>query len=619
MHYIKSKFISYTLPLSGNIVLRPEHTRVITPNGTGFFLGALCYRYSKIVGKNCYIVSGSLITARITWVGKLIYLFSYLVEHDPRRDISIACIFRSFAQYIRWCDSEGLNDVLRGNKNKDYEAYSLYSLYLSEKVKTHQIKSAGAHAMQSQIKEVYSEIFEDPQFYEGVPNIPKRNDSESTEPPCEDRQSKTLSLCMSIFQGISDFILDAHPYPFFIKMPEYLKFQDNGFWISHTVHWFDLSHLHTGLPVNGSIDYVSGKTRTAQELSELTGDSLDLCKRRIYKCEFYRLKANIDTRCSSRLDKARLAMSAFYILFIANTGINSAQAKSLEWDDEYTEERSNKVGFKTIKYRASGKVIHFEIQSKFTKHFKKYLKLREYINKNSSVNLLFGYQSKNRVTTPNIKSLVYIVNKLDPMLDFVMPMEWRAAKSDWYIRNHDPSLASLALQNTERTIIKNYAAGSHSKQANELGAFFEAISNLGINIEDSSNNHTVSSIGHCIDPLHPKALINVKAIEPDCKQPEGCLFCDKFVIHSDDQDIRKLFSCLFCLDKTAHLSTSIDDYEDIFGPVRKRIGLIIDKVSSLSDKHKNMVNRIKSEVMEEEELDLYWESKLSMLVEIGVI
>lgn len=104
MHYIKSKFLSYTLPLSGDIVLRPEHTRVITPNGTGFFLGALCYRYSKIVGKNCYIVSSSLIPERITWVRKLIYLFSYLVEHDPRRDISIACIFRSFAQYIRWCE-----------------------------------------------------------------------------------------------------------------------------------------------------------------------------------------------------------------------------------------------------------------------------------------------------------------------------------------------------------------------------------------------------------------------------------------------------------------------------------------------------------------------------------
>ncbi|KXZ70272.1 hypothetical protein [Acinetobacter venetianus] len=617
MSYIKPKFLSYTLPLSENIILRPEHTRAITPNGTGFFLGALCYRYSKNVGKNCYIVPDSLIPARIAWVRKLIYLFSDFIEHDPRRDISIAAIFRSFAQYIRWCDSEGLNDVLTGNKTKDYEAYSLY---LSEKVKTHQLKSAGAQVTQSQIKEIYLEIFEDPQFYEGVPNIPKRNDSEPTEPPCEDRQSKTLSLCMSIFQGMSDFILNGHPYPFFIKTPEYLKFKDNGFWISHSGHWFDLSHLYTGLPVyNGPIDYISGKTRTAQELSELTGDSLNLCKRRIYKHEFYRLKANIDTRCSSRLDKARLAMSAFYILFIANTGINNAQAKSLQWDVEYTEERNDKVGFKTIKYRASGKITYFEIQSRFIKHFKKYLKLREYVNNDSSVNLLFGYQSKNRVTTPNIKSLVNTVNKLDPMLDFVMPMEWRAAKSDWYIRNHDPSLAALALQNTERTILKNYAAGSHAKHAIELSLFFDTISNLGINIEDDSNNHTVSSVGHCIDPLHPKALIKVKAIESDCKQPEGCLFCDKFVIHSDDQDIRKLFSCLFCIDQTAHLSASIDDYEDIFGPVRKRIGMIIDKVSSLSNKHENMVNRIRSEVIDKEELDPYWESKLSMLIEIGVI
>lgn len=296
MSYIKANFISYTLPIPKNIVLITEQVKVITPQGKCVVFGSLCYRESKASGINHYIIPESLIQARIGWVNKLIYLFSDFVEYDPRRDTTVVAMFRSFAQYIRWCDSEGLYEVLTGNKSKDYEAYQLYSLHLSEKVKTYQLKSAAAQVSQSQIKEVYSEIFEDPKFYEGVPNIPKKNDSEPIETPCEDRQSKTLSLCMAIFQGISDFILDAQPYPFFIKTPTYLGFKDNGFWMSHSLHWFDLQHVYSELPAYYlSIDYITGKTRTAKELSELTGDSLDLCKIRIRKYELTRQKLNVDT------------------------------------------------------------------------------------------------------------------------------------------------------------------------------------------------------------------------------------------------------------------------------------------------------------------------------------
>lgn len=616
MTYIRVNFSSYVLPLSESTVIIPEHTKVLTPKGVSLVLGALCYRQSRNAGNHCYIIPDTLIQARIAWVRKLIYLLSDYIKYDSRKEISVAAIFRAFAQYIRWCDSEGLHDVLTGDKTKDYEAYRLFSLQLSEKVKNHQIKSSHAKGRQSHVKEIYSEIFEDPQFYEGVPNIPSINDSEPTETPCEDRQAKTLSFCMSIFQGISDFILNARPYPFFIKIPNYLGFKDNGFWMTHSNHWFDLGHVYSSNRIFYPIDYESGKVRTAQELSELTGGSLFLCRLRIRSSELNRQKLNINTRCTSRLDKARLAMSAFYILFIANTGINNAQATALEWNDDYTEERG-KVGFKTIKYRASGKIVHFEIQSNFTTHFKKYLKLREYINKDSSVNLLFGYKGKSRLTSPNIKNLIRVVNKLDPTLDFVMPKEWRAAKSDWYIRNYDPSIAAQALQNTEHTILKNYATGSHVKHANELSNFFDALSNLEININDDSK-HKVSSVGHCINPMYPKALINLKAIEPDCKQPEGCLFCDKFVIHSDEKDIRKLFSCLFCIEQTAHLSASIDDYENIFGVVRRRIEMIVNEVAYLSNEHAKMISKIKREVMEEEKLDPYWEVKLSMLIEIGV-
>ena len=56
---------------------------------------------------------------------------------------------------------------------------------------------------------------------------------------------------------------------------------------------------------------------------------------------------------------------------------------------------------------------------------------------------------------------------IDPQLPKVTPRQWRAAKSDWLIRNKDPATAALLLQNSERTTLRAYAAGSESTHMQE--------------------------------------------------------------------------------------------------------------------------------------------------------
>lgn len=619
MTFIRALFPAYKLPLPQYVALRPERARLEVTSGACLPISSICYKKVRHKGVYCYIVPSSIVKERIPWARKVIYLFSDLIRYDSRREVTIMGIFRAFLQFIRWCDQNGLDDVLIGNKSKDREAYREYSFYLKEKVRAHKLKSVGSIVMQSQVKEVYVAIFEDPQFHQGVPNLTNRNDTESIEVPCEERQSKTLALCVSIFYGMSEFVVENKPYPHFVKLPQYLNFKDDGVWITHSSHWFDVSYIHSPQLKNKTIfNYELGKNRTANELAELTCSEVSLCVDRLKKNKRACEKANADSRCASRLDKARLAMMAFYILFIANTGMNSAQARALEWNDEFRSEHS-RVGFKKIKYRAGNKLVYFEIQSTFLKHFRHYLKLRKFINDGKSVNLLFGFQGKKRIVTPNLYTLTKVVKKLDPDLSFVMPREWRAAKSDWYTKNYDSSTTAIALQNNEATTLKYYTEGSRGSHVDEMSKFLESLSQLKVDIDSSATTKKSSAVAHCRQFGSPKALIHLKSVPIDCRQPEGCLFCDKFVVHSDEKDIRKLYSCLYCIEQTAHLSATIDEYNSTFGLVKKRIEKVVSTVASLSTQHQKMVSRIKDEVMNEELLDRYWETKLTTLLELGVL
>jgi len=134
MTFVRALFPAYMLPLPKYVALRPERAKLEVPSGVSLSISSICYTKVKYKGNYCYIVPSSLIKERIFWARKIINLFSDLIKYDSRREISIVGIFRTFAQFIRWCDQRGLNNVLTGDKDKDYEAYRLYSLFLTEKV-----------------------------------------------------------------------------------------------------------------------------------------------------------------------------------------------------------------------------------------------------------------------------------------------------------------------------------------------------------------------------------------------------------------------------------------------------------------------------------------------------
>ncbi len=94
------------------------------------------------------------------------------------------------------------------------------------------------------------------------------------------------------------------------------------------------------------------------------------------------------------------------------------------------------------------------------------------------------------------------------------------------------------------------------------------------------------------------------------------MFCKHFRCHADSDDIRKLLSLLYIIEETKNKAVSIDHFNSIYLVVINRINYLLQEISLVQ---KDLVEKIKEEVFEYEILSYYWEKRLEMLIEIGVL
>jgi hypothetical protein len=255
--------------------------------------------------------------------------------------------------------------------------------------------------------------------------------------------------------------------------------------------------------------------------------------------------------------------------------------------------------------------------------FKRFLELRDYLlNGMSCETLFFAFGFKLHAPPGKLKiqmsgSLYKLLCRINPQIRPINLREWRAAKADWLVRNTDPAMAALILQNTERTVLRHYAAGSDNQSTLDMDRFFERLTDVVA--EAGRAFPTKSAVGGCLQYGSPQSDSSDIAIKPDCRQPEGCLFCTQFAVHADETDVRKLLSCRHCIYRTEHLADSPEQFQRMFGPVVRRIDAVILHIREKSDTHGKLVDRIHNEVDDESELDPYWERKMEMLVSLGVV
>lgn len=622
----------YDLPISNGVEkIKTEFAILRFPYGRTVDFGCICYLSreptQKHNNKNRKRLGGrrvnlkSLNQERVEQVRTLIQYVSDCLANSGRREETIRDSASRFIAFICWADEHGFHNVLRSAD--DARAVLIqYLMHIRERVNTNSLSIKGGIRQQFAVIRFLSDLF-NADIARGI-NIlrhPARKTS-GTVPPSEDAQSKVLGLCEILFDSLSSFIINKEQYPFYFDVPSSFGYTDNKLWVFPSTSWFKSPGTLNANSQIGCFDYSKGKLFTANELlsaADMEVNNRRYIRNRIKRGERQISAANSNFHHPQRLSLGMVAVNAFVILFVAQTGMNWAQIVDQTWAEDYEIGATSQL-FRSIKWRA-GHQVTFELPVGFMPRFKRYLELRDFLLAGKSCDFLFfKLGNKGRGAPAKVKCgpgyTFDTLQRIDPSLPKVMPRQWRAAKSDWLIRNTDPAVAAMVLQNSEKTVLASYAAGSETVHLEEMSVFLNKVSECvlagGIVVEGG----VVRPVGLCSRYGAPNLRFGEPPIQLDCRGAEGCLFCDKHIVHADEVDVRKLISCRFYLQKTEPMMLSHEKSQILLTPILNRINKILDEVSRLDV---DLVKKVTREVEIEGELDLYWAGKLEILMELGAV
>lgn len=642
MTFVERPIEIWTLPIEEGVeILHPERVILaLTKRSTD--IGAFCYRsFSAPVGMRKGVARplarpqserlvdlNSLVERNIPGVRRMITHFSDRIAKAGMLHRTIASDIRCVAKFLAWAPGAGFLDVL-SNHAQARVAFATYVDHLRHLVDTNQIGVNTGALEQRGVLGVLQELTGHDDLHYGVNLIRASLASRvPTQPASEDAQGRVLALCQCVFDGLSTASLEFRPFPFDLRVPPTVRAPSNSLWVFPSLRWCMPPHvlavrekLKKGI---WAFNYEEGRLAEVHEIvhrySFTPGKGRREARAEIQVANAQtRLEvANIDRQHNSRRYLAAIAHNAFVVLFLANTGMNWSTVVELPWSDSH-EVGVERQGFRAIKYRAGGRTVSFEIQTAFLPAFRQYIDLRSYLLNGKPYDLLFGAATgKGGDTQPLTEGAldwIYLtLQRLDPELPPISSMKWRASKSDWLLRKVDPTTAATVLQNSLGTVLQAYAAGSPMTQGEELGQFLNQLQATVLDRSETVSSGVVNAVGICSDYGQPHQS-TLGPFPSDCKSSEGCLFCDKFKVHADDRDARKLLSCKYCIRQTGPMVGSEEQFRVLIEPVLGRIEALLLEIES---REPGLVSRIAKEV-EEGELDPYWARKLEMLIDLELV
>ncbi|MFX5626967.1 hypothetical protein ABTD72_01695 [Acinetobacter baumannii] len=367
------------------------------------------------------------------------------------------------------------------------------------------------------------------------------------------------------------------------------------------------------------------------------------------KGSYYFRKSRIDEfnllefrNCRVKVNLANIAILAFCKAFIAVTGVNESVLYELKTDK--FEILSSQKGMRAYgnKMRAGGKQVPIEFGLKFIKFYNLYLEFRDFLLKQFDelqINgmedkLFFNIPSKNNPIRDKFSKLDanffqdyhgYLKNifKIKPIGNRLL----RKNVSINYLNiNNDPLLTAEKLGNTPRLILNNYTAISFDEMAIQLSSFYDAQIKssilryrfndqiISVNLKNSGemDENKPTPIGQCKDYKPSlKEEFTKDSIQPNCSKFETCLFCDNYVIHVNNTDIKKILSLRMLLN-------NIKNKTNVVEQIIYRINEILNYICIEIPFAKTTIQLI-NENIEEGFLDEFWMTHLQLLVDLEEI
>lgn len=604
---------SYTSVEPSKVVLKFGRNRID--------IGAYCF---SVRDKRANSRSGvkkvdldSLCPIRVAVVD-LIIKFFFSQRHQAGKSLdTVHAYWAEYKYFFEWCEAQDdfpnlLDATARRNSVQDYCA-ELHIQYRLNPMATNKYSNRQKAAIG-----FTSIIFSDELVGQGIPKIYfNSNINSPTEAPEEEAQAKSYAMCQAVYVGFSNFFKKNLRYPFRWELPAYLG---GAIWVFPCLVKF-MSPFNNYRQIlrrsSRAYNFEQGVLRSLSELAVIykNSDTAYACRKLAVKTLS---DANADPRHFRRIELANHAITAFMSIFQANTGMNLTQVTSLPWKGGFEVEKADQ-GFRVVKWRAGGVVIKFRTTMAFIALFKEFLEFRSILLQDRvSATLFFHLHSKRGVYS--IDSGIQhrfeeFLRKVDSNFKLLRTRQWRSAKSDSVIQRNSISTTADSLQNTSSTVRIHYIEGRESDQKRQFKSFFEALSKVVILIGSGLKD---IALAKCESPGTPLKDGNGEIV-PDCKSEVGCLFCKFFRVHADEIGIRKLLSCHYFVQRISYSNPSDQFQNEIYLPALNRIEEILKYISSISGEMNELVNRVRSSVYDDYELDNYWADRIESLVQVGYL
>jgi len=617
----------------GAILPYPERAILIFEDGHTLDVGALCYlrratgiRKTKN-GRKVDISSLSQLRRHEIRV-LIVHISERLVQAGLKKRTEFGR-FYAFTLFVDWCD-QNQHSRLFDNALNARTAFRDYVEELRRRVMQNQLGNNTAVGYQNLAQAILEDYLNADNLDEGMKLLGHSHRLVNPTPiPDNKSQEIVLAWCKCLLMGLSELVVDQNLYPFSLTVPGYLKWRDNRIWVFPISAWCSTPDSKK-LSDNRSYDYKNGRIYTPEEVEALYGvqkwPSITIIQ--VKKAQKIIEKSNKDFFCRPRIHRGMLAVSTFFVMYLAATGSNYSQAREVLWNEALEEAILNpateRQGFRTIKYRANNRLVSFEIGIKYMSYLRRYLQLRKYLLQGEQFDYLFfsfGSVCKESRPEPRLisesdtKKLFLILKRLTPTFPSVIPMQWRVAKQDHVIRNHDPATAAQTMQHSLITTLRKYSNGSEVTQQLEMGSYFSQVEKIVLVHRRENAGYEANSVGICTCPGKPEAIAEYLPVMPNCRGVEGCLFCDKYRVHADEVDVRKVLSTRYYIKEVSQLAASQEQYIKLFFPTLQRIDFILGE---LKRRIPELVEKIAQEVDIDGELDIFWSGKLEMLMELDL-
>ena len=213
-----------------------------------------------------------------------------------------------------------------------------------------------------------------------------------------------------------------------------------------------------------------------------------------------------------------LRISAEFLVFIAQTGMNRAQAMAVTIGDFRYESWQDGYLVRKYKGRKQGEV-EFEIFSEYRQRFEEYLEFRKSVILDESVDALFPVLSLEGLPPGSVFNFENVRRLLDGLnRPFFSPQKLRCTRINWLLRaTDDPALVAQMSQHDVSTLHRNYEKPNHQRAAIEWTTFYREL--------DSTVMSAPAPGGCATREPQRAAQFTEDSPEPDCRNPAGCLFC----------------------------------------------------------------------------------------------